>query len=132
MTELPAPLPDLLAAYRLPGHQATAERAASGLIQTTYIVSLGDDTRVVAQKTHPVFDPDGRGEALLGDIDAITAHLDACGLATPRLLRRADGSLGWRDLAHEPRHLVGLCLLLAVRYRSQDETGRFSLMRIEG
>jgi hypothetical protein len=97
MTELPAPLSDLLAAYRLPARGASAERAASGLIQTTYLVRLADGTRVVAQKTHPVFDPDGTGERLLGDIDAITAHLDACGLETPRLLRRGDDSLGWRD-----------------------------------
>jgi Ser/Thr protein kinase RdoA (MazF antagonist) len=97
MTELPAPLSDLLAAYRLPSAFASAERATSGLIQTTYLVKLADGTRVVAQKTHPVFDPDGTGEALLGDIDAITAHLDASGLETPRLLRRAEASLGWRD-----------------------------------
>src|SRR5689334_10851677 len=97
MTELPAPLSDLLAAYHLPRAGASAERAASGLIQTTYLVNLGDGTRVVAQKTHPVFDPDGRGESLLGDIEAITAHLEAAGVPTPRLLRRGDGSLGWRD-----------------------------------
>ncbi len=97
MTELPAPLPELLAAYRLPAAGSSAERATSGLIQTTFLVRLGDGARLVAQRTHPVFDPDGRGETLLGDIDAITAHLDASGLETPRLLRRADGSLGWRD-----------------------------------
>src|SRR5438034_11771298 len=97
MTELPAPLPELLAAYHLPAAQASAERAASGLIQTTYLVRLADGVKVVAQRTHPVFDPDGRGETLLGDIDAITKHLDAARLDTPRLLRRADGSLGWRD-----------------------------------
>ena len=97
MPDLLSPLADLLAAFHLAPEGATAERAPSGLIQLTYLVRLGDGTRVVAQRTHPVFDPDGKGETLLTDIDAITRHLEAAGIPTPRLLRRHDAALGWRD-----------------------------------
>jgi aminoglycoside phosphotransferase (APT) family kinase protein len=93
---LPAPLPELLAAYGLAGAEAT--RPASGLIQTTYLVRLADGARVVAQRHHPVFDPPGGGgERLLADIAAVTARLAARGLDTPRLLAREGGALGWRD-----------------------------------
>jgi Ser/Thr protein kinase RdoA (MazF antagonist) len=97
MDSLPAPLGDLLMAFGLPPAGASATRPASGLIQTTYLLRLGDGRRLVAQRHHAVFDPDGRGEALLADIDMITAHLAHRGLPTPQLLRRPAGPLGWRD-----------------------------------
>ena len=96
---LPEPLPALLAAYRLEASGASAVRSASGLIQVTWLLTLASGRRLVAQRTHPVFDPDGKGERLLGDIEAITAHLEAAGLATPRLVPTPDGALGWRDAA---------------------------------
>lgn len=102
MSDLPEPLPALLAAYDLPVETARAAKPASGLIQTTWILGWPDGRRLVAQRMHKVFDPTRNGEALLGDLDAITAHLDRSGLPTPRLLRtRDDGALGWRD--HEER-----------------------------
>ncbi len=96
---LPEPLPALLAAYRLEASGASAARSTSGLIQVTWLLTLASGRRLVAQRTHPVFDPDGKGERLLGDIDAITKHLEAARLATPLLVCRPDGALGWRDAA---------------------------------
>jgi Ser/Thr protein kinase RdoA (MazF antagonist) len=128
MSDLPSPLAELLAAYDLPISGASAARAPSGLIQTTYLVLLGDGTRRVAQRTHPVFDPDARGETLLGDIDAITRHLEHVGLATPRLLTRRDGALGWRDadgkLWRIMTHLPGTTFDRLARPAQAEEAAR--------
>jgi Ser/Thr protein kinase RdoA (MazF antagonist) len=88
----------LLAAHGLDAHGVEATRTPHGLIQTSFVVRRGGAPVAIAQRVHPVFDPgQGLGEGLLGDIDAVTSHLDARGLPTPRLLRRRDGGLGWRD-----------------------------------
>jgi Ser/Thr protein kinase RdoA (MazF antagonist) len=70
---------------------ARAERAPSGLIQETWFVDT-ERGRFVAQKLHPIF-----GAAVLEDTEAVTAHLAARGLATPRLLRTRAGGLGAVD-----------------------------------
>jgi hypothetical protein len=94
---LPAPLPELLVAFGLPA-EARARRPTSGLINETHVVELADARHVVAQRISAVFDPRPEaGLGLLGEIDAITAHVAARGLDTPRLLRRPGGELGWRD-----------------------------------
>jgi Ser/Thr protein kinase RdoA (MazF antagonist) len=57
-----------------------------GLINETYVVRDGDPVAVV-QRQHPAFGPD-----VTLDIDAVTAHLAARGLETPRLIRTRDGA----------------------------------------
>jgi len=72
-----------------------------GLINTTFAVDLGGKPVAVLQKLHPVFAP----EVNL-DIDAVTTHLAAKGMLTPRLVRtRASeawhmhGGRVWRALS---------------------------------
>jgi Ser/Thr protein kinase RdoA (MazF antagonist) len=64
-----------------------------GLINTTRAVRLGGEPVAVLQRLHPAF----AGEVNL-DIEAITAHLAARGLTTPRLIRTRDGR-AWHDHA---------------------------------
>jgi Ser/Thr protein kinase RdoA (MazF antagonist) len=82
---------DVLAAW---GWQA-AEVAAlpGGLINATCAVRLGGEPVAVLQRLHPAF----AAEVNL-DIDAVTAHLAARGMTTPRLLRTRDGR-AWHEHA---------------------------------
>jgi Ser/Thr protein kinase RdoA (MazF antagonist) len=60
---------------------------AGGLINQTFVVRDDAGAPVAAlQQLHPIFAP----EVNL-DIEAVTAHLAACGLQTPRLVRTRDG-----------------------------------------
>jgi len=61
-----------------------------GLINRTFLVE-GRAGKVIVQRLHPVF-----AGAVNEDIDAVTAHLAAKGLTTPRPLRTDDGAL-WVD-----------------------------------
>ncbi len=72
-----------------------AEIAAlpGGLINATYAVRLGGAPIAVLQRVHAIFAP----EVNL-DIEAVTAHLAARGLTTPRLLRTRDGR-AWHEHA---------------------------------
>jgi Ser/Thr protein kinase RdoA (MazF antagonist) len=67
-------------------HGDQIERLLGGLINETYVVREGGRPIAVLQRQHPVFGP----EVNL-DIDAVTAHLAARGLDTPRLLRTRAG-----------------------------------------
>jgi Ser/Thr protein kinase RdoA (MazF antagonist) len=87
---------------------ARVERAPSGLIQETWFVDAPARPRMVLQKVHPIFAP-----AVLDDIEAVTAHLAARGLPTPRLVRTRTGALGverggrlWRALGYLDGHTV--------------------------
>jgi Ser/Thr protein kinase RdoA (MazF antagonist) len=62
-----------------------------GLINATYAVRRGGAPIAVVQRLHPIFD----GKVNL-DIDAITSHLAARGLVTPRLIRTRDGR-AWHE-----------------------------------
>jgi Ser/Thr protein kinase RdoA (MazF antagonist) len=64
-----------------------------GLINTTCVVRQGGEPIAVIQRLHPVF-----GAEVNLDIEAITAHLAARGLTTPRLLRTRDGR-AWHEHA---------------------------------
>jgi Ser/Thr protein kinase RdoA (MazF antagonist) len=64
---------------------------AGGLINATYAVRRGGAPVAVIQRLHPIFDG-----AVNLDIDAVTSHLAARGLATPRLIRTRDGR-AWHD-----------------------------------
>ena len=69
---------------------------AGGLINTTYAVRLGGAPIGVLQRLHKIFD-----ETVNDDLDAVTTHLAAKGLTTPRLIRTVGGaaSVGpWRAL----------------------------------
>jgi Ser/Thr protein kinase RdoA (MazF antagonist) len=68
---------------------------AGGLINATYRVSVGGAAIAVVQRLHPVF-----GAAVNLDIDAVTSHLAAHGMETPRLVRTRGGDL-W--VTHEGR-----------------------------
>lgn len=88
---LPPPLADVLAAYGRRAEGASAHRPSAGLIQTTWLVTLADGERVVAQRHHPVFDPQDdpeAGERLLADIAVIGDHLAAAQVVVPKLVPR--------------------------------------------
>ncbi len=112
--ELAAELGSALAAY---GFSGPAEPVTSGLINRTFLVlapgapsveSLGErpEPRPVAvlQRLHRVF----AAEVNL-DIEAVTVHVAACGLETPRLLRTTAGARWhvqpggvWRAISYLP------------------------------
>jgi Ser/Thr protein kinase RdoA (MazF antagonist) len=64
-----------------------------GLINATYAVQRGGEPIAVLQRLHPVF-----GAQVNLDIEAVTAHLAARGLITPRLVRTLDGR-AWHEHA---------------------------------
>ncbi|MBA2542885.1 MAG: phosphotransferase [Deltaproteobacteria bacterium] len=73
---------------------------AGGLINQTFVVRRDNTAIAVVQRLHPIFAP----EVNL-DIEAITAHLAARGVTTPRLIRTldhqawiVDGGHAWRAL----------------------------------
>jgi len=82
------PPEDVLSAWGF--EHATLTPIAIGLINVTFRVEH-EGARFGLQRLHPVF----RGE-VNADIDRITSHLHARGLATPRVVRTRDGRL-WHD-----------------------------------
>lgn len=98
MTDLDIP-PEVITAYDL-GDAAFAP-ISSGWINRTYRVERGDE-RFILQRLHPVFS----GEVNL-DIDAITSHLAAHGIPTPRIVRTIDGAR-WIDVERPWRMLTFL------------------------
>jgi Ser/Thr protein kinase RdoA (MazF antagonist) len=91
-SHLASPPPDVLAAWGLAG--CATERVAGGLINATFLVHRPGADPVVLQRLHPIF----AAEVNL-DIEAITDHLAAAGMVTPRLVPTAAGER-W---AIEPR-----------------------------
>lgn len=80
-------IPDAWAALRgLPRRRSEDE----GLINATWVA--GEPPRFVAQRVSPLFRPE-----VHEDIEAVTAHLEARGVPTPRLVRTDDGALFARD-----------------------------------
>ena len=80
--QLPA---DVLVAYGWAG--ADVRPLAGGLINATFAVSRDGQTIAVVQRLHPVFGP-----AVNLDLDAVTTHLAARGMVTPRLIRTRHGA----------------------------------------
>jgi Ser/Thr protein kinase RdoA (MazF antagonist) len=70
---------------------ATARPLGGGLINETFVLD-GPEGRVVLQRLHPLWT-----EAVCEDIEAVTDHLAARGLVTPRLLRTDDGARAVTD-----------------------------------
>ena len=83
MNAAPLPPHGVLAAWAWEDADVTA--LTGGLINATYRISRGGEPVAVLQRLHPVFGPH-----VNLDIDAVTAHLAAHGLVTPRLLRTRD------------------------------------------
>lgn len=80
---------DVLAAW---GWQAAEVVALTGgLLNETWTIRSGGAPIAVLQRLHPVF-----GAKVNLDIEAVTAHLAARGLVTPRLLRTRDHH-AWHD-----------------------------------
>jgi hypothetical protein len=83
------------------------ETSDAGLINRTLIA--GDPPQFVVQRVSPIFAP-----SVHDDIEAVTAHLAACGMVTPRLVRTDTGSLYaldddagvWRVLTYVPGRTV--------------------------
>jgi Ser/Thr protein kinase RdoA (MazF antagonist) len=87
-------VPDaIIAAYGWTGADVTP--VPGGLINATYAVRLGGAPVAVVQRLHPVFGPE-----VNRDIDAVTTHLAARGLATPRVVHAQSGE-PW--VTHEGR-----------------------------
>jgi len=66
----------------------TLERVTSGHINATWLATRRDGRRVVLQRVNPIFPP-----SVNADIEAVSRHLAARGLVTPRLLPPASGGL---------------------------------------
>jgi Ser/Thr protein kinase RdoA (MazF antagonist) len=81
-----APDREVLDAFDLA--EAPLERAASGLINSTWFVRSRTGTPLVLQRVNPVFAAETNV-----DIDVVTRHLAAKGLATPLVVPRRDGAL---------------------------------------
>ncbi|MCB9592349.1 MAG: phosphotransferase [Sandaracinaceae bacterium] len=93
-------IPDeVLTAYAL--HEARFTPITSGWINRTLRVDRGEE-RFVLQRLHPVF-----GGEVNRDIDAITRHLGAAGVVTPRVVPARDGRL-WVDADRPWRMLTFL------------------------
>jgi Ser/Thr protein kinase RdoA (MazF antagonist) len=63
----------------------------AGLINQTWRVEGGSGGRLVLQRLHPIFPAE-----VNDDIDAVTRHLEACGLVTPRLVPTVTGARWFR------------------------------------
>lgn len=79
-------------------------RIGTGLINDTFLLTGPGQRRLILQRLHTVFAP----EVNL-DLDAVTRHLDASGMVTPRLVPARDGApwithdaRTWRVLSFVP------------------------------
>lgn len=73
--------------------EAEPEPLTTGLINRTFVLRRGGDPIGVLQELNTrIFDP-----AVHEDIEAVTAHLEARGVRTPRLVRTREGALWHQD-----------------------------------
>jgi Ser/Thr protein kinase RdoA (MazF antagonist) len=83
--------PDIALAYRLVSTEGAGTAHIPSMINATFrvLTELGGMRRpMILQRLHPVF-----GANVHLDIEAVTAHLEAQHLETPRLVRNRDGEL---------------------------------------
>lgn len=93
MRAMPIEPEDVLSAWRWPG-QARLAGAEPGLINASYAIEVGDAPHAVLQRLNTgIFVPE-----VHEDIAAVTEHLAASGVPTPRLIPTADGAL-WHTAA---------------------------------
>jgi Ser/Thr protein kinase RdoA (MazF antagonist) len=98
-----------------------------GLINQTYLIE-DDGRKFVLQKVNPIFTA-----AVHANIEAVTAHLDQQGMATPRLLRSAAGGLClelgdegvWRVLTYMEGHSYDVIGSTAQARAAGNLVGRF-------
>jgi Ser/Thr protein kinase RdoA (MazF antagonist) len=83
------PPPAVLSAFALA--REPLERATSGLINPTWLVTAATGKPLVLQRLNPIFPA-----AINLDIDVVTRHLAAKGLLTPRLVPTPGGAL-WHE-----------------------------------
>jgi Ser/Thr protein kinase RdoA (MazF antagonist) len=94
----------VLAAFAL--RPSSLHRATSGLMNPTWYAETGSGAAVVLQRVNPIFSAE-----VNIDIAAVTEHLAAKGLVTPRLVPTRDGALWvehegvWRVLTR----IEGIC-----------------------
>jgi Ser/Thr protein kinase RdoA (MazF antagonist) len=92
----------VLPRYSCVSAAATVRPFGGGLINQTYLIEEGG-RKFVLQKVNAIF-----AAAVHENIEAVTAHLERQGMATPRLIRNAEGGLCldleaegvWRVLTH--------------------------------
>ncbi len=87
------PPDEVLAAWGFDGDDVVVAPLTGGLINATYAVRRGGAPIAVVQRLHPVF-----GAEVNLDLEAVTAHLAARGLTTPRLIR-TQGGAAWIEHA---------------------------------
>lgn len=82
----------------------TVEPLGAGLINQTFLVTGTDGTRYVLQRLHEIFPAE-----VNDDIEAVTVHLAARAMSTPRLVRTVSGDLCleapdgiWRLMSYVP------------------------------
>lgn len=80
-----SPPDEVLEAFGL--ERAPLIRASSGLINRTWLARSRDGRALVLQHVNPIF-----GAEVNEDIEAVTTHLAAKGITTPRLVRALDGA----------------------------------------
>jgi Ser/Thr protein kinase RdoA (MazF antagonist) len=93
--------PDIVLAYGLVSAEGAGLEHIPSLINATFRVQtdLGISHRsIILQRLHPVF-----GAQVHLDIEAVTAHLEAQHLETPRLVRNRDGALWTVETSGEAR-----------------------------
>ncbi|MEX2523641.1 MAG: phosphotransferase [Gammaproteobacteria bacterium] len=115
-TAVPA---DILAEYHL--RPDRIEMLHGGNINASYTVTGTDSGEYILQRVHPMF-----AAAIHADIDAVTKHLAAGGMLTPRLIPNRHGSLYmkhdgviWRLLTRIP----GITLEQVTDTRTAAEAG---------
>lgn len=78
---------------RFDGFEGASFRlTGNGLINQTYLVEAKGGRKAIFQRLHPIFAP-----TVNQDIDGVTRHLAAKGMATPLLVKASDGSLSIPD-----------------------------------
>lgn len=118
--------PEVLEAYGW--SDATATPISIGLINRTLRIDTPDGRRFILQRLHPVFAP----EVNL-DIEAITAHLAARGVLSPRLVRTREGAAWvasadgpWRALTFVDGRCVGEIRTPSLARAAGAMAGRFA------
>ena len=124
-------LPDAVRAAFAIGSDASVSAIEIGLINRTYRVlrPQREPRAIVLQRLHPIF----RGE-VNRDFDAITAHLAAKGVTTPRLVPTIDGSLwldandgAWRAQTFLEGRVVSVVSEPAIARAAGSAAGRFHI-----
>ncbi len=111
--------------YGLEG--ATVTPVTVGLINQTFEVTRPDGDKCIVQRLHEIF----AGEVCL-DLEALSAHVAAAGLVTPRLVRTRDGAAfldedgaTWRAITFVPGRTALVVERPELAYEAARLAGRF-------